>query len=168
MKKLTWKKAKGGRSMEHQLEGFFDGELAFIIEGGLCVTDLREMKASSEWVAPKHYRLRTDGDRREEAKHIAYELLNGINLEEHQANWQAGKDEEEKTARVLKNAEEFLEKLKNGELLNEIKKEKKYSEEDLRAAWEDGYQYSVHRSEGIKNEKYEEFISNFKIKKDEV
>jgi len=41
-----------------------------------------------------------------------------------------------------------------------------YTEEDLRAAWEDGYQYSVHRSAGIKNEKYEEFIENFKKDKD--
>ena len=57
MKKVTWKKAKGGRIMEHQLEGFVDGQLAFIIEGRLCITDLREMKSSSEWVSPKSYRI---------------------------------------------------------------------------------------------------------------
>ena len=94
MKKISWKKAKGGRVMEHILEGYVNNELAFVIEGRLCVSDVREMKSSDEWVAPKHYRLDSRGDNvRGEAKEIAYELLNNINIEKHKANWQKWEDE---------------------------------------------------------------------------
>jgi len=119
MKKITWKNAKGGRSFEHLLEGFVDGELAFIVEGRLCVTDLRAMKLShptSKYVSPKHYSLNSDGpDVKGEAKGIASDLLNGLNIEKHQANWQRGEDETAQTIKVLKDAQDFLDKLQNRE-----------------------------------------------------
>lgn len=115
MKKITWKRAKGGRSMEHQLEGFVDGELAFIISGRLCVQDLRAMKASEKWVAPKAYRLDLNGDTTTEAKIIASDLLNEINLEKHQANWQAWEDENKKSGELIREAQAFLDSLKEKE-----------------------------------------------------
>ena len=82
MKKIHWKKAKGGRIMEHLLEGFVDNEKIFIIEGRLCVSDLRPMCKAAGWQAPKHYKLNSDSPTyKEDAKLIAHELLNGINLE---------------------------------------------------------------------------------------
>lgn len=113
MKKISWKKAKGGRAFEHLLEGFVDGELAFIKEGGLCVTDLREMKASDTFVSPKHYPLSREGHTTFEAKLIAHELLNGINLEQHEASRKVWEDEHNKSAEVIKKAQEFLDQLKN-------------------------------------------------------
>jgi len=114
MKKISWKKAKGGRSMEHQLEGFVGGELAFIISGRLCVQDFREMKESSEWVPPKAYRLDINGDTTAEAKIIASDLLNGLNVEKHQDNWQKWDDENKKSAILIRDAQKFLDSLKNG------------------------------------------------------
>jgi len=54
MKRIRWKKAPGGRAMEHLLEGWVDGEHQFMIEGRLCVTDLRPMHGE-EWAHPKHF-----------------------------------------------------------------------------------------------------------------
>jgi hypothetical protein len=115
MEKIKWKKAKGGRVMEHLLEGYVDNKLAFIIEGRLCVTDHRASKksleANGEWEHPKHYKLdysQPREDIRNEAKTIASDLLNGINTEKHQANWQAGEDEAAATAKTIKDAEDFL------------------------------------------------------------
>lgn len=113
MKEITWKKAKGGRSMEHQLEGFVNGELAFIISGRLCVQDFREMKASSGWIAPKAYRLDTNGDTTTEAKQIASDLLNGLNIEKHQENWQKWEDENKRSGELIRKAQEFLDSLKD-------------------------------------------------------
>jgi len=112
MKKITWKKAKGGRSMEHQLEGFVDGELAFIISGRLCVQDFREMKTSSEWVPSKVYRLDVNGNTTEEAKMIASDLLNGLNIEKHQDNWKKWDDENKKSGKLIAEAQRFLDSLK--------------------------------------------------------
>jgi len=114
MKKITWKKSPGGRAFENLLEGWVDKEVAFRIEGRLCLTDLREMNSSKEFVSPKHYRLSSVNDSTNEAKTMAHELLNNINLEKHQLIWQNWVDEQARSARALRDADEFLEKLKNG------------------------------------------------------
>jgi len=109
LKKISWKKAKGGRAFEHLLEGYIDGEIAFIIEGRSCVTDLRAMKASHKtdtYVSPNHYRLSKE-DPKKEAKEIASDLLNGLNLEKHQANWQKLEDESSKTSIIIAEAKLF-------------------------------------------------------------
>jgi hypothetical protein len=119
MKKISWKKAKGGRAMEHQLEGHVDNKLAFIVNGRHSIGDFRESKKSLEtdvYIRPKHYRLNRDGqttDFRGEAKIIASDLLNGLNLEIHQANWQKGEDEAADTIKVMVEAQAFLDSLKD-------------------------------------------------------
>jgi|TARA_R110000851_G_scaffold47424_1_gene115079 type IV secretory pathway VirD2 relaxase len=118
MKKISWKKAKGGRAMEHQLEGHVDGKLAFIVNGRHSITDLIESKKSLKtdvYIHPKNYRLNRDGqttDFRSEATTIASDLLNGLNLEFHQANWQKGEDEAADTIKVIGEAQAFLDSLK--------------------------------------------------------
>lgn len=71
MKKIKWKKAKGGRVFEHLTEGYVDGKLAFMIEGSLCVTDLRESKASLEtdtYVSPRHYHMEGTENKKRRSK----------------------------------------------------------------------------------------------------
>lgn len=116
MKKIKWKKPKGGRVMEHMLEGYVDNKLAFIISGSLCVTDLRESKASlktDKYIQPKHYYMEGKKDIREEAKQIASDLLNGLNTEKHEANLERQRIKEEHTQKVMREAQEFLDNLKN-------------------------------------------------------
>ena len=114
MKKISWRKAKGGRAFEHFLEGFVDGKLAFIKEGGLCLSDLREMGGyGDDFQPPKHYPLIEEGNKLEEAKRIAYELLNSINLEAHESRRRAWEDRHIKTANLIKEAEELLKSLES-------------------------------------------------------
>lgn len=113
MKKIKWKKAKGGLAFEHLLEGFIDGEKksSFMIEGRGCVTDLRPIRGEV-WGHPKHYRLNSNGpDVKGEAKGIASDLLNGLNVDKHQANWQRGEDETAHTIKVMKEAQDFIDSL---------------------------------------------------------
>ena len=110
MKKISWRKAKGGRYAENLLEGYVNNELAFMIEGTLCVTDLRETRnPDTEWVLPKHYSIKD----RDEAKQIASDLLNGINLEIHEANYQKGVAESQKTIDLLEDVRKLLDSLKS-------------------------------------------------------
>ena len=119
LKKISWRKVKGGRAFEHILEGYVDDKLGFRIEGSLSVTDLRESKKSletNEYIQPKHYKLKRDGvslTPRIEAKTIASDLLNGLNIEKHQNNWQKGEDEAAHTLKIMEKAQAFLESLKN-------------------------------------------------------
>lgn len=116
LKKITWKKAKGGRAFEHIKVGYVDGDKSFIIEGRLCVTDLRGTFQYDKWESPKHYRLdstQSHQDILKEAKEIASDLLNGLNIDKHQANWQFWEDESAKTIKILEEAQNFLNKIKN-------------------------------------------------------
>ena len=121
MKKISWRKSKGGRAFEHIKEGYVDGKLAFMIEGRLCVTDLRKSKESLEtdtYIHPKHYKLDYSKDREtilKEAKTICSDLLNGLNLDIHEANYQKGEEESRKTAQIIKETQEFLDSLKEKE-----------------------------------------------------
>jgi len=110
MKKITWKKAKGGRAFENILEGFVEGQLSFVKEGGLCLTDLRDMRSI------KHYPLNKEGHKEFEAKLIAHELLNSINLEQHEASRKEMEDRNNKTADLIREAQTLLDKLKNNKI----------------------------------------------------
>lgn len=114
MKKISWRKAKGGRAMEHLLEGYVNNELAFIIEGRLCVTDLRPM-SGEVWEHPKHYMIEDRNNAKEEAKQIAFDLLNGLNVEKHEENLRKEAEKQAASLKVIQDAEEFLKKLKNGD-----------------------------------------------------
>lgn len=101
VKTIRWKKVYYG------YQGFHDGKVLFSIEGGLCVTDLRPMEKET-WEHPEHYRIND----REDGKRIAKDLLNEVNLAEHHANRDAWKVEQERTTKVIQDAQDFLEKLK--------------------------------------------------------
>ena len=89
-----------------------DGEKCFHIEGRLCVTDLRPMNGEV-WEHPIHYRIEDKENAREEGKQIAYEVLNGLNVEKHEANLEKQRVENEHTRKVMQDAQDFLDKLQN-------------------------------------------------------
>lgn len=103
MKKIKWKFLR--RVNCH--EGFVDNKLAFSVEGTLCVTDLRRTHSSPTFVSPDHYKITSV----ENGKQIASDLLNGLNVELHEANRLAWIAKEEETARVIQNADALIAKL---------------------------------------------------------
>lgn len=111
MKKIKWKKAKGGRAFEHILEGWVDGNHWFNIEGRSCVTDLRGIRQEN-WEPPKHYRIDDVENKREHAKQMAYEILNNINPEIYAENLRLQEVEAEHTRKVMQDAQDFLDRLK--------------------------------------------------------
>tara|TARA_R110000822_G_scaffold25937_16_gene78506 strand:+ start:748 stop:1098 length:351 start_codon:yes stop_codon:yes gene_type:complete len=108
LKKISWRKAKGGRVMEHILEGWYDGQYLFQIGGRAVVTDLRPIRGD-EWNPPRHYSIES----RDDAKQIASDLLNDLNEEKHQANWQAREDASAASVQLIQDARTFLDSLKN-------------------------------------------------------
>lgn len=134
MKEITWKKVKG---LPNHLEGFVDGELAFNISGTLCVSDLRAMKASYETnthVSPKHYKIKDKDD----GKSIAYDLLNGLNLEKHEANWHKWEEESAKSAQFIQDSKKFLEQLRNKKEPKKVESLERFLElqESTKSSWD--------------------------------
>lgn len=109
LRKISWRKAKGGRYTEHLKEGYVNNELCFMIEGRAVVTDLRPINDKDNWQPPKHYTIKDTDD----AKRIASDLLNNLNIEEHQANYQKREDRSNHTAKLIKEAEEMLARIKS-------------------------------------------------------
>ena len=87
-----------------------DDDAAFSIEGRYCVTDVRETKASKEPILPKSYLISSI----EEGKKIAEDLHNGINLEKHQANYEAMEAKSQKTVDVISEATDLLKSIQDG------------------------------------------------------
>jgi len=110
MLKIKWKKSKGGRAFEHILEGWVGNLHSFNIEGRLCVTDLRGIR-KTPWQAPKHYIIDEVDNKREFAKNMAYEILNNINPEVYKANLEKQRIDNERTQKVMKEAQDFLDKI---------------------------------------------------------
>ena len=108
LRKISWRKAKGGRYAEHLKEGYVNNELCFMIGGRAVVTDLRPINDKDNWQPPKHYTIRDADD----AKRIASDLLNNLNIEEHQANYQKREDDIQKTVKLIKEAEELITRIK--------------------------------------------------------
>lgn len=111
MIKIVWKKPKGGKVWEHILEGWVEKEKCFLIEGSLCLTDLRPMK-NEPWEKPKHYMIGNTDNVKDKAKQMAYEILNNINPEIYEANLETQRIIDEHTQKVIKDAQNFLDKLK--------------------------------------------------------
>ncbi len=88
-----------------------DSEPLISIQGALAVTDLRESRKSETYVSPKHYKI--IGMTLEEAKQLAEDLVTGQNFEKHEANRLAWEEEGKRSARVLQEAQDFLDKLEN-------------------------------------------------------
>ena len=134
MKKISWKHRPGMSEWEGKV--ITDGEnvVRFVIHGSYCVTDLgdrsQEQKHFCEtfqsppddFKMPKSYKI-TDSDN---GKEIAHDLLNGLNLEIHEANYQAMEDRSRESANTIAKAQEFLDSLK--------RKEEKQNEIDANAS----------------------------------
>lgn len=107
---IKWKYIKSINNWEGTIPG--DKEPTLFIEGGLCVTDLREVRASKIFVEPKYYRV--TGLTLEEAKQLAEDLVTGMNFSKHEENRLAWIAEHERSAKVLQEVEELLKSLKDG------------------------------------------------------
>lgn len=94
------KKIKWEEWMPGQYTGRVDGERAFAISGHLCIQDLR----GDGRHAPPAYSIKNTAD----GKRIAFDLLNGYNVKEHNANRRAWEEKERQSVKVLQDAEKFL------------------------------------------------------------
>ena len=108
MRGVSWK----FRGVMNCWEGTVRGgtEPSIFIEGRLCVSDLRESRSSKEYVSPKHYKI--IGLTLEEAKELAEDLVNNVNFDKHESNRLQCIKEQEETTKMLKEAQDFLNKLK--------------------------------------------------------
>jgi hypothetical protein len=104
IQKISWKY----RASMNTWTGTCNNYKRFTIEGGLCVTDHGKEENPIEFVQSKHYRIHGDA---QVGKDIAFDLLNGLNLEVHQANWQQWEDENLKSIETMQKAEAFLKSL---------------------------------------------------------
>lgn len=89
-----------------------DTEPTLFVNGSLCVTDLRAQRknTSKEWIPADTYSITSV----EDGKMLAEDLVLGVNMEIHEANRLAWLAKEAKTARVIEDAQAFLDKLKKG------------------------------------------------------
>lgn len=110
MKNIRWKYRASMNHWEGTIKG--DNEPLLFICGKLCVTDIRPTRGEV-WEHPKHYKI--IDLTKEEAKQLAEDLVTGENFQKHESNRLAWEEEGKKTSRLIKEAEELLEKLKNGE-----------------------------------------------------
>jgi len=108
MNGVTWKYRAGVNQWEGTLKG--DTDPLLIICGRLCVTDLRESRKSAVCISPKYYKI--TGLTKDEAKRLAEDLVNGWNFEKHEKNRLEWIADEEKTMKVIEEAEAFIKSLK--------------------------------------------------------
>lgn len=101
--KIRWKFLK--RVNCH--EGFVNGELAFSVEGSLCVTDIRKCYTQSEYISPNHYRIKDPNH----GKQIAHDLLEGLNVEEHETNRLEWIAQQERTTKLIQDTDELIKQL---------------------------------------------------------
>lgn len=107
MKLIKWKYIKSVNIWEGTVKG--DTEALVSIQGRLCITDLRESRKSKEYVPPKHYK--TSHLTLEQAKQLAEDLVSGDNFEKHETNRLAVERESQRSAKVIKEATEYLKSL---------------------------------------------------------
>ena len=112
MRGVTWKFKQGMNTWEGTLKG--DKEPLLFINGRLCVTDLRKSKKSKIFISPKCYKL--NGMSIEEAKRLAEDLVNGDNFEKHEANRLDWIAEQNRTTKLIADADELLKSLKTNKL----------------------------------------------------
>jgi hypothetical protein len=99
-------------------ECYINNEIAFSIQGKLCVTDLRASRASKEYISPDHYRISSI----EEAKQIVWDLIDNKNLEIHHANRDKWNQEQQKTANLMQEVDALLKGIKEGKDITELLK----------------------------------------------
>ena len=111
-KLIKWKYKQSINVYEGTIKG--DSEPLISIQGGLCVTDLRESRQSLTWVPAKHYKV--IGLSIEERKQLAEDLVSGANFEKHEKNRLDWLAENQKTADVIASAQKLINKLKEQNL----------------------------------------------------
>lgn len=109
--RIRWKYRAG----TNEFEGYANGEkddYSFSIQGGLCLMDMRAYRAAyksgGDHVQPSSYRIHGD---KEAGKQIAMDLLDGVNTEKHEANRLAWIADNERSAKVLQDADDLIFKL---------------------------------------------------------
>lgn len=109
MKLIKWKKrtSSGINVWEGTVKN--DTEPLITIQGHLCVTDIRHCRKSKEWVSPNHYKI-TDISI-DEAKQLAHDLVTGENFEKHENNRLSWLAEQDRTTKLLQEADEFIRNL---------------------------------------------------------
>lgn len=92
--------------------GYIGEVKAFSIEA-IGMVDLRNYSDT------KHYKpTKCNSDPVEELKQIATDIILGVNLETHDANWMRQRDRSNKSISVIQKADELLRKIEAGEPLN--------------------------------------------------
>lgn len=113
-KLILWKYKARVNTWEGTIKG--DTEPLIFIEGGLCVTDVRESRKSGfgkDYVSPKSYNIM--GLPIEERKQLAEDLVTGANFEKHEANRLAWEAKSQRTADLIQSTQKFLDDLKKKE-----------------------------------------------------
>lgn len=108
MKNIKWKYKAKVNTYEGTIKG--DKEPLIFIEGGLCVTDLRESRKSDCHIRPKHYKV--IGLSIDERKQLAEDLVTGDNFEKHEQNRLAWIAENDRVSKKIQEVEEFIKSLK--------------------------------------------------------
>ncbi len=99
--RIKWTKRYG------YVEGTINKEISFSYNCGHLI-DLRESHKSDTYIPSKTYKANDLLN----AKSIASDLLNNLNLDKHEANRQGVLNKEKHFAKTLKDTEDLLEKLK--------------------------------------------------------
>ena len=105
---IKWKYRATMNVWEGTIKG--DSEPLISIQGGLCVTDIRECRKSKEWVSPKHYKI--IGMSIEERKQLAEDLVSGANFEKHEKNRLEWEADSARSAKVIADAQKLIDSLK--------------------------------------------------------
>lgn len=107
---IKWKHRPSMLCWEGTVKG--DSEPLIFIEGGLCVTDLRESRKSGfgkDYIPPKHYK--TIDMTLEERKQLAEDLVTGANFEKHEANRLEWERKNQETADLIASTDKFIKEL---------------------------------------------------------
>lgn len=108
---IKWKHRPTISCWEGTVKG--DSEPLIFIEGGLCVTDLRESRKSGfgeNFIPPKRYK--TIDMTLEERKQLAEDLVTGANFEKHEANRLEWERKNKETADLIASTDELIKRLK--------------------------------------------------------
>lgn len=88
-------------------EGFVGKDLFFCIEGTLCLSDLRDTSYSmSDYRPSKVYSISSIV----QAKEIAYDLLNKLNIEIHESNRNRLLAKEVQSRKIMEEADQLIKK----------------------------------------------------------
>jgi hypothetical protein len=106
MRGVTWKFKSAVNMWEGTVKG--DEEATLFVQGRGAVTDVRESRKAKDFRHPNHYKISSV----DEGKRLAEDLVNGDNVEKHEANRLAWIADGERVAKLIQDADELIKKLK--------------------------------------------------------